>query len=287
MGSSQAAVEYYHWIASGLFAVLLGCSALLVYNPIAAWMRAYEASLQTLLISMRSRAVPRDFVMQQFLFASIFFAVTYVVKGSVLLGLIAAAGGVYLPWRNLNAAHRKYMRLFESQFVETLGILSACLRANQSFSQAVDEVVKRSLAPTRDEFKSLAEEMRHGIPVAEALDHMVARMRVTCVDAFANAVKVTAPTGGSLARIFDQLAENLRENNRLERAIETMTAQGRLQGNILGMLPIVLAAAMYFLEPDLIRPLFTTTPGYVILSLIIACEVAGLYLIRKATRIPL
>lgn len=265
---------------------LAGVCGYMFLKPAGDALARYEAKLQRSLGTFHDTRKPRDIVVQQILLGSFAFAALYLISGVILFGLFAGAAAFYMPYHGLKTAHRKRVRLIESQFVDTLSIFSTCLRANQTLSQTVEIVARRAASPTREEFRALAEELRFGMTPEQAFERMAARLGIPCVDSLANAISVTRMTGGDLAVISDRLSEAIRESTRLEALVEAMTAQGRLQGNVLGMLPVFLALVIYIIEPQMITPLFTTIPGYVILTVILMCELTGLYLIRKAMQIP-
>jgi tight adherence protein B len=269
-----------------VISVMAGFCGYIVLQPASHALARYEARLQRSLGTFHDNRKPRDIVLQQFLLGGGAFTVIYLITGFVPLALFVGAMACYVPYYSLKKAHHKRVRIIESQFVDTLSILSTCLRANQTLSQTVEIVARRAASPTREEFRTVAEELRFGMTPEQAFERMAARLGVPCVDSLANAISVTRMTGGDLAVIFDRLSESIRESSRLEALVEAMTAQGRLQGNILGLLPVFLALVIYIIEPQMITPLFTTIPGYVILVIILACELTGLYLIRKAMQIP-
>jgi tight adherence protein B len=91
--------------------------------------------------------------------------------------------------------------------------------------------------------------------------------------------------GGGLAAALDRLAASMRRRLAMEDRIRALTSQGRLQGMVMGVLPVVLGAVLTVLEPEQMRRLFTEPLGWLTLSVIALLEFGGFMLLRKIVRI--
>ena len=100
-----------------------------------------------------------------------------------------------------------------------------------------------------------------------------------------SALRINREIGGNLAEILDSLANTLLRKHQMEGKIDSLTAQGRLQGIVMTGLPVLLGVLLYFMEPEAMEKLWTTTIGYAVLAVIIIMESMGYVMIRKITNI--
>jgi len=107
------------------------------------------------------------------------------------------------------------------------------------------------------------------------------------IELLALAVGITLEAGGNLSEVLSKVAANMREKSRLEGQVKTLTAQGKLTGIIVGVLPFVMAGAIYFLDKDLMIPMFTTLRGAVLVFAALILELIGFSIIRRITNIEM
>lgn len=228
-----------------------------------------------------------------------------VVAAGALLGLLA---GLYLTrelsfWPNLAFAlltaylgwrlprpvmaqlYRRYVRGFDDQLVDGLTMVANALRSGLSLVQSLDLVVKEMPPPISQEFGYMMEEHRMGTRLEESLERMSERIPCEDLGIVVQAVLVLRETGGNLSETFDTIVYTIRERKRVEGKIRAMTAQGVSQGIILTAMPFVLAYVLHVMNPDYIRPLFTTVVGWLLLLLMCLLLLAGGLMIRKIVKI--
>jgi tight adherence protein B len=213
----------------------------------------------------------------------LFFAL---VSGSVLFGLIAAALGGYLPYFGLKAAKLKRLAKFNGQIGDALVIMANSLRSGFSFLQAMDMVRKEIPNPIAKEFGVTLQEMTWGTHTEEALNNMVTRVCSEDLELVVTAVLIQRQVGGNLAEVLDNIAGTIRERIRIKGEIRTLTAQGRISGLIIGLLPIVLTTIIYLLNPEYIKLLFTNKAGLIMVFYAIMSQILGLAIIKKIVNIP-
>jgi tight adherence protein B len=128
-------------------------------------------------------------------------------------------------------------------------------------------------------------EQRIGVDFNKSLDHMEKRLPIQDFAMLASALRINREIGGNLAEIIESLADTLRRKHQMEGKIDSLTAQGRLQGIVMTGLPVLLAVLLYFLEPNAMEKLWSTWYGYVTLGVILVMEFLGYLFIRKITHI--
>ncbi|HXZ99568.1 MAG TPA: type II secretion system F family protein [Candidatus Binatia bacterium] len=188
--------------------------------------------------------------------------------------------GFYLRYRQARRT-----RAFDAQLGDTIILLSNALKAGLSFAQAMTTVAKNASPPISDEFGRATREVALGIPVDDALQHMVQRNRSEDFDLMVTAVQIQRTVGGNLAEILDTIAYTIRERVRIHGEIRTLTAQARMSGWIITLLPVGLAIFLFFLQPGYFGPMVHQGLGWVMLALGAFSILVGTALIQKIVRI--
>lgn len=202
---------------------------------------------------------------------------------AVLLGVLVSLG----PVTFVNLKRRKRRKLFMAHFPDALEMFARSLRAGHSFTGAIQLVGQEMPDPVGAEFRQVFDEQNLGVPLREALTGMTERVDSLDARFFATAVLIQRETGGNLAEIIDKIAHVIRERFRIQGQLKIFTAQARMTGTILALLPLGVAAAIGALNPDYLRPLWTEKAGHVMIAVAAAMQVAGALVIRKIIRIKI
>ncbi len=207
-----------------------------------------------------------------------------------VVGLALAALALVGPRQVLRLIGARRAAALVNQLPDTLLTLAASLRAGHSLAQAMDTVTREAVEPTRAEFARVVHEIGLGLSVDAALRNLRARVPGDDLELLVTAVGIQQEIGGNLARILDTLAETLRERRRLHGEIQALTAQQRLSGTVIALLPVALGGAMAILRPDYLAPLLSDEqiiclPAYAILGIAGAMIVVGFLAMRRLTAI--
>jgi tight adherence protein B len=194
--------------------------------------------------------------------------------------VIWVASGVFLRVRQ-----SRRTRAFEAQLGDTIILLANALKAGLSFAQAMSTVAKNASPPISEEFGRATREIALGIPVDDALQHMVQRNKSEDFDLMVTAVQIQRVVGGNLAEILDTIAYTIRERVRIHGEIRTITAQARMSGMIITLLPVGLALFLFFVQPTYFAPMVHQTLGWVMLGLGAFSIAVGTAIIQKIVRI--
>ena len=174
---------------------------------------------------------------------------------------------------------------FNLQLPEALATMSNALRAGFSLSQAFDAVVELGEDPMSEEFRIFQQQIRIGMGFEEALESMSERVGSDDLALVTTAILISRRTGGNVTEIFDRISETIRGRMKVERKARTLTAQGRMQGVIVSLMPLVLGVIMTVMKPDLMLPFFCSVPGAVSIAAVIALISVGWIAIRKIVTI--
>lgn len=201
------------------------------------------------------------------------------------MGVLGLLLGIVLPWIYLKWRHGRRLAAFNGQLAETLGLMAGGLQAGLSLPQAVDTVVREGNEPMAGELRRALVEQRLGIDITDALDGVGDRMESADFDWVVMAVRIQREVGGNLAEILHTVAGTLREREYLRRQVKALSAEGRLSGYILTGLPPLIGVYMYFVNPDYIRLLYTTLPGYIMLTLAVLLLGLGAFMMSKIAKV--
>ncbi len=150
---------------------------------------------------------------------------------------------------------------------------------------ALDAVVKDQPAPISQEFMLFTREQRIGVEFDKSLRNMERRIPNQDFIMFTSALKISREVGGDLGSVINTLAETLRRKSTMEGKIESLTSQGKMQGIVMTLLPIMIGAVLFFIEPVAMQKLFTTNIGWFVVAAVVVMEALGYFFISKVTNI--
>lgn len=208
------------------------------------------------------------------------FAVHLRVK-SFLVALGAGLVVGALPFAFVFFKRGKRFGHFEQNLPEALDLMVSGLRAGHSLIASMGLVGRECPDPVGGEFKICFEEQNYGLELKTALDNLVERVPLQDLRIVATAIMIQKESGGNLAEVLDKTAYVIRERFRLKRQIQVHTAQGRMTGWILSLLPVVLGIAIYMINPTMMSVLWTREIGIKLLWISGSMTVVGGLIIRK------
>jgi tight adherence protein B len=213
--------------------------------------------------------------------------VTWWLTQSWFPTLLIAGGCGALPAATLAWMKRKRVRNLAQQFPEFVSLLAGSLRAGSSLNLALGVIVTQLPEPLRQEVGLILREQKLGLSMDESLGNFSQRIELEDFQLLCAAIRISRSSGGNLADALDSLANTSRKKLALEGKIESLTAQGKLQGWVMAALPFVLALALFQIEPRAMRPLVSTWYGWLVLGLVGTLQLLGLHFIRRIIRIDI
>jgi tight adherence protein B len=180
---------------------------------------------------------------------------------------------------------KRRMGQFEKGLPEALDLMVSGLRAGHSLLAAMALVARECGDPVGSEFKVCFEEQNYGLDMSRALDNMLLRVPLQDMKITATAIIIQKESGGNLAEVLDKTSHVIRERFRLKKQIMVHTAQGRLTGWVLTLLPVVLGVAIYFIDPGMISILWHRPIGIKLMWAAAGMTVIGGFVIHKIVNI--
>lgn len=189
------------------------------------------------------------------------------------------------PYTYVLVRRRRRMRQFEAQFPEAVDTMSRAIRAGHAFTTGIKMVADEMPDPVGREFRRVFEEQNLGLPLRNALMGLLDRIDLVDLKLFVVAVLIQRQSGGNLSEILDKIAYTIRERFRILRQLKVHTAQARLTGIILAVLPFVVGFFIYSLNYEYIKIMFVEPWGIRILFGAGVMMIVGYAWIRKIVNI--
>jgi len=145
--------------------------------------------------------------------------------------------------------------------------------------------VEEGEAPIKDEIELVLKEMQYGSTLEDSLNGLYERMPSKDLELMVQAIIIQRTVGGNLATVLDKIVNTIRDRTKIQRQITTLTAQGRLSGVVIGLLPVALAFILYLIEPDYIGALISHPVGMIMLAGGAVSGAVGFFMIKKITTI--
>lgn len=229
----------------------------------------------------------KEFMLIKLLSASACGFLAYsLFKSSVIL-IIVFIGIYNIPKILIGKRKKDRIVSFDGQLNEGIMIISNSLKAGYSFLQAVAVVSEEMKEPFSKEFKKLLKEMSLGISEEEALRNLLLRMESQDLRLIINAILIQKDIGGNLSEILDNISETIRERQKIKNEIKTLTAQGRLSGVIVMLIPVFLCGIIFLFNKDYMILMFTNPIGIAMLVMAVFNEALGFLLIKKIINVDM
>ena len=196
---------------------------------------------------------------------------------AVPVGLVALLS----PRWSIGLLRQRRTRRVLQQLPDALSLLAGLLRSGHGLTSGLALLAQRQTAPLGQELQLLLRKHRLGLTLDAAIAQLHQRIPEPDVALLVMAIRCSRELGGNLAESLQRLADGLRSRLVLQAKIHALTAQGRLQGVIVGLLPVGLMAVLTWLDPAPMRLLWVTPAGWAALALIVVLESVGYYFIRR------
>lgn len=287
------------WVAVLLTGVAAGGLAWLIISSFAEGARSaadtYENEMARTLESMFLFVPARRLVELGWMAAGVVFMVAmlpfcrleppWVLPVGMAVALVLAAGAFCLPRVVVNWLRTRRLERFNLQLLEALPMMANALRAGFSINQAFESVAEGTDAPMSQEISLFLQQLRVGVSFSEALAALDERVGSEDLTLVCTAIDIARRSGGNLTEIFDSIAETIRARLRIHQHVRTLTAQGRLQGLIIGAMPFLLGIGMAIFKPNLMLPFLGSLIGVITVVAVTLMVALGALLIRKIVNI--
>jgi tight adherence protein B len=237
--------------------------------------------LEILLVQADMKMKTGPFVMMMLVIGlAVWLGIDVLLKRPFVGAALGVMAGT-IPIFVVRLKKQKRTLAFEEQFPDSLDMLTSALRAGLALTAAVQVVAEEAPDPVGKEFRVLFEENRLGVDMKHAVQMMSERVDSTEARLFATALILQRETGGNLAEVLDGTAAVIRDRFRILRDVRTMTAQARMSGGILMLLPLALAATIMVLAPDYLAGLAHDPSGKYLIPMAVFLQITGFLIMRR------
>lgn len=211
--------------------------------------------------------------------------IAFVTTGQGLIALGAAAGGFLLPVIIVRRTASTRAVKLNNQVVEVVEIIASSLRAGFGFVQALEFAAREQPEPISGVLARVVHEINIGVSTDDALDRLVIRTSDQDVELVVTAVLIQRRVGGNLAEVLQNISQTIRDRIQVKGQIKTLTAQARMSGWIVALLPVAMAGVLAFLEPNYIGVLFTSSTGHILLVGSVLMDIVGFVAIQRLSKV--
>lgn len=271
--------------------MILGGTAAAVYiglRPLRQWVARREAEYdrifrRALLLDISPRVITAGTALTAAALGMLFYATLDHVAG----GLLGAAVGIFLPHALIRALRRRRLAKLENQLVAGVQTLASGVRAGLNLVQSMALIARDGPAPLKQEFGHLLREYEYGISLDEAMNNAANRIGSSDFRLLFAALHTHRERGGDLGETLDRIAASIREIQRLEGRVKSLTAQGRATARALAAMPGVILGILYLIDPPGVVKLFIEPLGKLIIAGIILLNILGFLWIKKVVAVDI
>ncbi|MBN1910617.1 MAG: type II secretion system F family protein [Pirellulales bacterium] len=197
----------------------------------------------------------------------------WIVLDSPVFGVLTAVLLSCGPWYLLRRMAQRHRQRIEDQLADAMVMLSNAVRAGLSLAQSLEILAAQCPRPINAEFHQIVAEYKLGKPLDRTLREAKDRLRSENFALFAAALLASHESGGRLNETVERIAQSVIELQRLERKVQTETAQARKSAVYMALAPLIILVLYYFIEPDNTAKLFTTFIGQIFLTVALVLNI--------------
>lgn len=242
--------------------------------------------LQRKLIQSDIQLKPSEYIGICFLmFAAFLFAGHFLFKLIFIVNLTLAYFVIWFGSKMyLKSRQDKLTERLNQQLPEICRTMSNTMKAGLTIPQGVELVGREMKAPAGPEFKAMVQQLRLGNSFEEVMDHLRDRFASKELNIFVSTVLIQHRVGGNLAEVLGLMAETLEERARVNKEVDTVTAESKFVALILPIMPLMMALMMNLFIDGFLNPLFTKW-GLVLFIIFLGMQFLAYLVIRKITQI--
>lgn len=205
----------------------------------------------------------------------------WLITAHPLMSFLTLVGLIVLPNKYYAWLHKKRVALIDSQVPDMLAMAAGAMSAGASLMVALESVARDGPTPIKLELEMMLREVRLGIDLDLALDHLAARVKSEEMIMVAAAIKIARESGGNLSESLEKLSRAVRDRQNMEKKVLALTAQGRMQSYAMAGLPFCLLYALFQLDPVAMAPMFYSWLGWGVFLAVCFWIAVGFKIIKK------
>ncbi len=261
-------------------------SSIEMLNELFKKQQMYQRVYEMLLLSGWTMP-PNLFIFLDLMWAMVVFLFARWISHSALTASLMGAATAAIPYLLLIVNKRRYVNRFTVYFPDSLLMMKNAVRAGQGIHSAFEIVAKEGPKPISTEFSRMLQEVELGSHLNEALNSVYRRVPTIDLRIFVLGIFIQQEVGGNLTELFEHIEKTIRDRISLVREIKAITAQGRLSGVVLMILPLTLVVIIRILSPNYFDPLFHSELGHKIITVFVILQLIGMLVIHRLTTVSM
>lgn len=249
------------------------------------WRVRKEKTLEKQLDKLFYEKSPKQIIRLYFILPPITGIMGFLFFKSPIFIAVGALLGLFIPNLILKIRDARRRQKFNNQLLDAIMILSSSLKGGLSLLQALEVLVEEMPSPMSQEVGLVVRENKMGVTLEDSLRRLSNRMDMEELELVVNSILVARETGGDLTKVFSRLATTIRDRRKLTDSIKTLTLQGRMQGMIMSVLPILFITWVMTFNRHHFDIMLNSQTGRGLLILAAVLQVVGMVLIRKFSTI--
>ena len=209
----------------------------------------------------------------------------WLVTHNFIIATVVAIASAFIPTLKLYMKKNKRLNQFDEQLPEALDIMTRALRAGHPFTHALKLVADELNGAISEEMSLTFAELNFGVSVDVALSNLIRRVPSKALKSLVTAILLQRETGGNLAEILEKISGVIRGSYRFQRKLKTLSAEGKLSSVVLAAVPLVLAAGISMIAPDIVSELITNPKGHMLLYGAGTLYIIGFFWISRVIKI--
>lgn len=255
------------------------CFAVLIYT----FIKYFTSKIDT---NKKIQRVPLSKNKKYFIYLFLTFLLVSVVT-NIIFAILSIIIVFYINWVRTKKQKQDIIRKIDKQIVEAIRIFKNTIMTGQSVIQTIDAVSKQIDYPLAGEFKRIYDSVSLGISLDDALKQTAQNIQSQQYKLFIDSIRISNITGAKLSDILEKIERSITQRIAIYSKVEALTAQGKISGLIVSVVPFFIILFVYFLEPDIMGVLFTTTLGNLIFFISVIMLLSGSVFMRKITEIEI
>lgn len=211
--------------------------------------------------------------------------VTYVLTKNPFFCVVMFIVLLFAPRQVLKLLDKKRKIKIVASLPDALAQLAGSMKSGATFTSSIEIMVAEMKGPISQEFGLMLKEHKLGITLKDALENLGERINMEEMDLVVTAALIARDVGGNLSETFERLSIMLRRKIEMEGKIKALTSQGKMQGWVVSALPFGVIFGLVWLDPDSIKPIFSTYLGWGFMVAILLLELMGGVMIKKIVSI--
>jgi tight adherence protein B len=215
--------------------------------------------------------------------SAVFFGLLIWITNANLLVVLGgmAVGGFGLPAWTLNFLRKRRLAKFVEEFPNAIDVIIRGVKAGLPLGDCLRVIANEAAEPVRSEFRQIVEAQAMGLTTGEAVERIVERVPISEASFFAIVINIQQKAGGNLAEALGNLSSVLRDRKKMKMKIKAVSSEAKTSAYIIGSMPILVSALVYFTSPKYMEIIWITQSGQIVIGVSAVWMGIGIFVMKN------